>query len=168
MKSLQQLLVHMVCATFQWKLSSNFRDKTCGGQPRPNNTRTNQPTPWSRVFLEKLIIPQLIKKLHCLLRNPYFHCCIHERTPPVPILSHMNPVYNFPLCLTKIHSNIILPSTPRSSELSLPFKLSNHNFVSFSISPIHAARPSHLIVQSTCKICKMCLLLFVSWSSNIC
>jgi hypothetical protein len=33
----------------------------------------------------------------------------------------MNPVHTLPIYLCKIHSNIILPSTPRSSEWSLPF-----------------------------------------------
>jgi hypothetical protein len=37
-----------------------------------------------------------------------------------PILSQINPVHNFPSYFPNIHSNIILPSTPRSSELSLP------------------------------------------------
>jgi len=42
----------------------------------------------------------------------------------------MNPVHNFPPCLPKIHYNNIVMSTPRSSELYLPFRYANQNFVS--------------------------------------
>jgi hypothetical protein len=39
----------------------------------------------------------------------------------------INPVHILPPYFPKIHSNIILPSIPRTSESSLPFKFSNHN-----------------------------------------
>jgi hypothetical protein len=41
----------------------------------------------------------------------------------------MNPVQNFPHYFPRIHSNITFSSTPRSSELSLPFKFTDQNFV---------------------------------------
>jgi len=44
----------------------------------------------------------------------------------------MNPVHNFPTYFIKIYSNIIFPSTPRSSEWSLPFISSDQNFVIIS------------------------------------
>jgi hypothetical protein len=34
----------------------------------------------------------------------------------VPILSQINPMHNFSLYFTKIHSNIAVPFTPMSSE----------------------------------------------------
>jgi len=40
----------------------------------------------------------------------------------VPILSQMNPVHNLATYFFKIRSSIILPSTPRSSELFLLFR----------------------------------------------
>jgi len=49
--------------------------------------------------------------------------------PLAPILSQMNPVHSFPSSSSKIHSNIILAPTLRSSDLYLPFWLSNQNFV---------------------------------------
>jgi hypothetical protein len=44
----------------------------------------------------------------------------------------MNTLHNFPTYFPKIHSNIVFPSTPRSSLWSCSFMFSNQNFVSFS------------------------------------
>jgi hypothetical protein len=64
----------------------------------------------------------------------------HENYPPFmepegSLLSHTNPINIFEPYFPKILFNIILPSMPRSSEWSLPFRLSNQNF----------ARISHLL-----------------------
>jgi hypothetical protein len=48
-----------------------------------------------------------------------FH--VYKRPPPIPILSHTNPVQTLTPYLFKIHSNITLPSVPRSTKLSFPF-----------------------------------------------
>jgi hypothetical protein len=46
-----------------------------------------------------------------------------QAPPLVPMPSHMHPVYTIPPYTPKIHSNIIFPSTPRSSKWSLLFQV---------------------------------------------
>jgi len=56
-------------------------------------------------------------------------CSQQLATGPYP--EPMNPIHTFPPYFPKIHSHIILPSLPRSSEWSLPFRFSE-NFYSYT------------------------------------
>jgi hypothetical protein len=67
-----------------------------------------------------------------LLQNPKAHYRVYKSPPLARILIQINPVYNFPSCFYKIHINIILPSTPRSSEWSLLVSFFYQYFVCIS------------------------------------
>jgi hypothetical protein len=68
---------------------------------------------------------------------------IHNTPPVVPVFSQMHPVHNFSPYFPNIQSNITLPSTPRSSALSLRFNY-NQNFVRI----FHLCHASHTSRQS--------------------
>jgi hypothetical protein len=76
------------------------------------------------------------QEIRRLLWNPEVHYRVQNSPPLVPVLSEMHPVHTLPPCSRKIQSNIIFPSTPRSSEWSLPFRFSDRSFVCTShLSP---------------------------------
>jgi hypothetical protein len=72
-------------------------------------------TPWCRILFEKLIVTQLVKKYPAFLWNLKVHHRVHKSPPLDPNLSQPNPVRPIDPCLPKVHFNVILPPTPRSS-----------------------------------------------------
>jgi hypothetical protein len=75
------------------------------------------------------------QKIPRLLRNQKVHYRVHKSPPLIPTLNQMHPAPTSSPYIHKIHSNIILPSTPVSSKLSLPFRFSNHNIARVSHVP---------------------------------
>jgi hypothetical protein len=67
-----------------------------------------------------------------LLWNPKLHYSVYNSPPVAYILRQIHSVHTFPPCFPKIHSNIILPFTPKSSEWSSPFRFSDQTCVCIS------------------------------------
>jgi len=100
-------------------------------------------TPWSRVFLETLIVAQLGKKYPRLLWNLKAHYHVHKSPTQNSILNQLIPIHSFSIYYSKIHSYITFPSAVRSSEWSHPFRFSDQNFVCLS-HQFHACYMLHL------------------------
>jgi hypothetical protein len=86
-----------------------------------------------------------------ILWNPKVHHCTHKRTPPVLILSQLHPVQTPTSHFSKIHPNIILPSTPGSPQWPPSLGFPHQNPVHTSSLPHtrYMHRPSHSIVPNT-------------------
>jgi len=61
------------------------------------------------------------QEIPCLLCNLWVHYCIHKSLPPVPVLRQLYLVHTFSPYFSKIHSNIMFSSIPRSFEWSHSF-----------------------------------------------
>jgi hypothetical protein len=103
-------------------------------------------TPWCRILFEKLIVTQLVKKYPAFLWNPKVHYRVHKSPPLDPILSQLNTVRPIDPYLPKVHLNVILPPTPRSSQWSLAFRPPNQNPVNTSPLPMRATCTVHIIL----------------------
>jgi hypothetical protein len=79
-----------------------------------------------------------------------FYPRIHKDLPWVPVLSQMNPDHDLPHYFLKIQFNIFVPSTVRSSEWSLPFRLSNPVALLISPQALHVLAVSSLFIWSPC------------------
>ena len=70
----------------------------------------------------------------------------HSQLPPVPILSHMNPVLGLTSHFLKICLNIILLSMPGSSKWILSPRFAHQKPVCTYPLPTRATCPAHLIL----------------------
>jgi len=90
--------------------------------------------------------------------------------PLVSVLSQLNPVQNLMSCFSKIHSNIILPSTPTSFRWFLPFRYSDQNAVcishlSHACYMPHAPRPPWFDYRNNILWSVQVTNLLIMWSS---
>jgi hypothetical protein len=109
-------------------------------------TTTTTTTPWCRILFEKPIIAQVVKKYPAFLWNPKVHYRVHTSPPLDFILSQLNPVRPIDPYFPKVHLNVFLPPTPRSSHWSLAFRPPNQNPVNTSPLSMRATCPAHLIL----------------------
>jgi len=89
----------------------------------------------------------LSQEITSILWNPKFQYHIHKCSPPVPILSQLDPVHNPTSNFLNTHLNIILPSTLGSSmwSVSLLFSPSKHCINLYSPHTFYVPRPSLLL-----------------------
>jgi hypothetical protein len=89
-------------------------------------TGTNQPTTYLtqciKVLLGELKVAQLVKKFPDYYGNRMFITVFTTARQLSLSWAKCIQLHIFPPYFPKTHSNIILPSTPRSSELCLPFQ----------------------------------------------
>jgi len=132
------------CYIFKWHVL--MYHSTCNCCSKLESTPGNWLTPWSRVLCEKLIVTQIVKKFPALYRTEGSLPCSHG-LPLAPLLSQMNPFHTFPSCLPKIHSNIVLPPTPISSEWSFPSCFPNKTLYAFLVLSMRATSLVYFILH---------------------
>jgi hypothetical protein len=93
--------------------------------------------------LWKIANYSLTHSMVLFLWNPKVHYRAHKSLPLDLILSHSNPVLLINPCLARVHLNVILLPTPRSSHWPLSFGPHNQNPVNTSPLP-HACHMSRL------------------------
>jgi hypothetical protein len=84
----------------------------------------------------------------CRDRNSCFTICLSKNSNYVHKSPPLVRVWARRIQSTPSHSNIIFPSTPESSEQSLPFTFSNQNFVFISQLPHACYVPTNSMEQS--------------------
>jgi hypothetical protein len=78
-------------------------------------------TPWSSVLLENVVVLQLVKKFHTFFGTLMIMTAFRRASHPS--LSRSRSIYSTPLTdFLKIHFNVIVSSTPRSTMWSVSLR----------------------------------------------
>jgi hypothetical protein len=85
--------------------------------------------------------PSVTQQIPRILHNSKAHYPIHPSQLPVSVLSQINPVHAT-VYFSKMCFNIILPSTSRSSKLSLPLRFPHQNLYALLLFPYVSHAPS--------------------------
>jgi hypothetical protein len=86
------------------------------------------------------------QEIRRILLKPKVRYRINNSAPTVPILSHIDPVYVSQSHFLKIHFNIILPPTPRSSNWTLSLRFPHQILYASLPSPLRATCTAHRIL----------------------
>jgi hypothetical protein len=129
-----------------------------------NGEPTNQPTPWRRTLLQKLIVAYVVKRFNAFCGSRRF---VLKSKNNLIIERCLEPLYSRPqplARLSKIHFNIGLLFSPVSSRWSLVFKISDYIlflFSSFSHECYSAPSPLYRLYLSAA-IVHIGLILFMN------
>jgi hypothetical protein len=94
--------------------------------------------PWSKILLDKPVVTQPVKEF----------CVFYDTRKFISVFTtarQINSVHTLLPYFPKIHSNIILPSMPRSYESFFPLSFPTKTLYEIFISPMRATRHAHLI-----------------------
>ena len=139
--------------------SAFVRHKKCKPFTRHHSgsTATLNLIPWTTVLLQKLTVPQLFKKFSAFYANQQVHHCIHKFQPLVPNPSKMLPVRALQSQHSRIHFNIIVPSSHTSFKWyhSLMFTHKTPVWISFPFQSVNIHLGAHVKLGMILKFYKI-------------